>query len=107
MIRYLTHGSLIDYAFKERSNGLKSYKILHVEYRDYVHPEAGGAEVVLQEVYKRLSAQGHQIDYLTSKYKGASNTQMMDGAHMIRVGNKWNFNGVAPSYFKNHLEKNH
>ncbi len=85
---------------------MKSYKILHVEYRDYVHPEAGGAEVVLQEVYKRLSAQGHQIDYLTSKYKGASNTQIMDGAHMIRVGNKWNFNGVAPSYFKNHLEKN-
>jgi len=86
---------------------MKKLKILHVEYRDYVHPEAGGAEVVLKEVYRRLSQQGHQVDYLNSLYPGATPEQMMEGARMIRVGNKFNFNWVAPYYFKKHLEQNH
>jgi glycosyltransferase involved in cell wall biosynthesis len=85
---------------------MRPYKILHVEYRDYVHPEAGGAEVVLREVYQRLSRQGHQVDYLTSLYPGASAEEMMDGARMLRTGNKWNFNWAAPAYYKKHLEKN-
>ena len=85
---------------------MKKYKILHVEYRDYIHPEAGGAEVVLREVYRRLTDQGHQVDYLTSQYPGCVPTDVMDGVRMIRTGNKWNFNWVAPRYFKKHLESN-
>ncbi len=85
---------------------MKQYKILHVEYRDYIHPEAGGAEVVLREVYRRLSQQGHQVDYLTSLYPGASPEEMMDGARMIRTGNKWNFNWAAPNFYRRHLQDN-
>jgi glycosyltransferase involved in cell wall biosynthesis len=85
---------------------MEKYKILHIEYRDYIHPEAGGAEVVLREVYRRLTDQGHQVDYLTSQYPGCVPTDVMDGVRMIRTGNKWNFNWVAPRYFKKHLEQN-
>ena len=47
-------------------------KILVISYRDMEHPEAGGAEVIIFEIMKRLSAAGHSITLLTGGFKGGA-----------------------------------
>lgn len=62
-------------------------RILFLAWKDIVHPQAGGAEVVLHELSKRLVDNGHSVTILTAKYKGASSFDTIDGAQIIRIGN--------------------
>jgi hypothetical protein len=39
-------------------------KILWFTWKDNNHPDAGGAEVVLNELSKRLVAEGHAVTWL-------------------------------------------
>ncbi|HSX34934.1 MAG TPA: glycosyltransferase family 4 protein [Candidatus Saccharimonadales bacterium] len=60
--------------------------ILWLTWKDYTHPLAGGAEVVLRELSKRLVADGHKVTYLTARYPGAAPQETLDGIEMIRIG---------------------
>jgi len=60
--------------------------ILWVTWKDSGHPEAGGAEVVCEELCKRLTANGHRVTLLTTDYDGADKTTLPDGVTAIRVG---------------------
>ena len=62
-------------------------KVLWLAWRDYKHPERGGAEVVLEELLHRQVAEGHTVTLLTSGYPGAAARETMDGIEVIRVGN--------------------
>lgn len=80
-------------------------KILVISYRDMEHPEAGGAEVIIFEIMKRLSAAGHAVTLLTGGFKGGAATATVGGARVLRTGNTFNFNFAAPAYYKKHLRK--
>mgnify|MGYP000047010434 CR=1 FL=1 len=67
-------------------------KILVQNWRDIKNPEAGGAEVHLHEILKRLARKGHEIVLISSKYKGCKDHEVIDGIKIIRVGNKYFFN---------------
>ena len=54
-------------------------KILFLNWRDKKNPKAGGAEVVTEEIAKRLVKKGHQVILLTSKFKGCQNKENVDG----------------------------
>jgi len=79
------------------------YKICVVSYRDMKHPEAGGAEVIIQEVFGRLADQGHEVVLLTGAFPGGSATDRIGNLEIHRTGNQYDFNFVAPHYFKKHL----
>ena len=61
-------------------------KILWLTWKDYTHPEAGGAEVVLRELAKRQVADGHEVTFLTVRHRGSRKIEILDGITVIRVG---------------------
>lgn len=65
----------------------KTQSILWLAWKDYTHPQAGGAEVVLREFMKRQVADGHRVTLLTARHTGAKEREMMDGIDVIRIGN--------------------
>ncbi len=81
-------------------------KILVIEYRDITHPEAGGAEVILQEVFKRIAAAGHSVDYLCNGHGQALSEEMMDGIRFIRRGRQPYFNLLVPWFYRSALRRN-
>lgn len=64
------------------------------------NPQAGGAEVHLQEILKRIARKGHEITLLCSSFPGAKETEESDGIRIKRCGSRYNFNLVAPFAFK-------
>ncbi|MCX7819164.1 MAG: glycosyltransferase family 4 protein [Kiritimatiellae bacterium] len=72
-------------------------RILLVEFRDPLHPQAGGAETLLLEVAARLVAAGHGVDYLCCRPAGAAPQCELRGVRVIRRGPQPLFNYVAPA----------
>lgn len=81
-------------------------KILLIEFRDLSHPEAGGAEVVLHQVFRRIVAAGHQVDYLCNHHPGAAREEVRDGIRIIRRGRQPYFNFLVPLVYRRELRKN-
>lgn len=79
------------------------YKICVVSYRDMKHPEAGGAEVIIQEVFGRLAGRGHEVTLLTGGFPGGAPRDRIGNLDIHRTGNTFTFNFAAPRYFKEHL----
>lgn len=81
-------------------------KILLIEYRDITHPEAGGAEVVLLETFKRIVAAGHSVDYLCTGYAGSKPEEVIEGIRILRRGRQPYFNLAAPFAYLRELRQN-
>ena len=62
-------------------------KILALNWRDITHPRAGGAEVNVHEILKRLVKQKHKVTLFCGYYKGAKRYDNIDGINIIRYGN--------------------
>jgi glycosyltransferase involved in cell wall biosynthesis len=60
--------------------------VLWLNWKDHTHPHAGGAEVVLRELSKRLVADGHRVTFLTARHPGSAQREIVDGIEVIRVG---------------------
>jgi len=60
--------------------------ILWLTWKDYTHPAAGGAEVVLRELSQRLVADGHAVTFLTVRHPGSATREIRDGIEIIRIG---------------------
>lgn len=74
-----------------------------MSYRDMKHPEAGGAEVIIQEVFARIAERGHEVTLLTGMFPGASATDRIGPLEIHRTGSVYTYNFVAPRYFNRHL----
>lgn len=61
-------------------------RILFLNWRDITNPDAGGAEVVTHEVAKRWVEWGHEVTLLTSRFRGACNSEVRDGVRIRRLG---------------------
>lgn len=94
-------------------------KILWMTWKDLKHPLAGGAEVVNEELAKRLVADGHEVLFLVGGYKGALKEEMVSGKvriphkndfqlstfsfRLVRLGNRYSVYWKAYRYYKKHL----
>jgi glycosyltransferase involved in cell wall biosynthesis len=74
-----------------------------MSYRDMKHPEAGGAEVIIQEVFARIAELGHEVTLLTGMFPGASATDRIGPLEIHRTGSVYTYNHLAPRYFNRHL----
>lgn len=81
-------------------------KILIVEYRDITHPEAGGAEVILLEIFKRIVAAGHRVDYLCNGHGQAPAEEVIEGLRILRRGRQPYFNILVPWVYRSELRRN-
>lgn len=70
--------------------------ILIINWRDIRHPEAGGAEIHLHEIFERLAKKKHAILLLTTRFKGCKTEENINGIHIYRLGHKYTFNWETP-----------
>ena len=74
--------------------------ILALNWEDLDNPQAGGAEVHLQEILKRIAQTGHKVTLLCSGFPGCKPEEQIDGINIVRRGSRFNFNFVAPFALK-------
>jgi glycosyltransferase involved in cell wall biosynthesis len=65
--------------------------ILVVNWQDLENPLAGGAEIHLFEIFKRLAGAGHRVRLVCSGWKGAAPRARIDGIEVLRVGRRNSF----------------
>lgn len=76
-----------------------------VSYRDIEHPEFGGAEVIIYEIFRRYAAQGHSVDFITGHWNGAPREAEIEGMRIHRGGNQYDFNFRAPAMLRRLLRR--
>jgi glycosyltransferase involved in cell wall biosynthesis len=81
-------------------------KILALNWNDLKNPYAGGAEVHLEELLRRLVRYGHQVTLFCSGYKGCLPEETVEGIRIIRRGNRYNFNLIAPFHLRRLVREN-
>ena len=78
-------------------------KILVLNWLDSENPQAGGAEVHLHEIFRRLVSWGHSVTLLCSAWPGSARRTTLDGIEVHRVGSRYTLSLVAPVYFRRRL----
>jgi len=74
--------------------------ILALNWQDLKNPFSGGAEVHLEELLRRIVAAGHTVTLFCSNYPGGPNEEIIEGVRVLRAGNRYNFNLIAPFYLR-------
>jgi hypothetical protein len=65
--------------------------ILLVNWQDLDHPQAGGAEIHLFEIFGRLAERGHRVRLVCCGWRGASRTANHGGIEIERSGTRATF----------------
>ncbi|RME21685.1 MAG: glycosyltransferase family 1 protein, partial [Candidatus Zixiibacteriota bacterium] len=74
--------------------------ILALNWNDLKNPYAGGAEVHLEELLRRLVSYGHSVTLFCSGWSGCFPEETVEGVRIIRRGNRFNFNLIAPWHLR-------
>jgi glycosyltransferase involved in cell wall biosynthesis len=72
------------------------FHLLAVNFRDPAHPEAGGAELHLEEILLEAVRRGFRVTWLASGFPGGAPEDTHRGIAVVRRGSWWNFNVVVP-----------
>lgn len=80
-------------------------KILLVNWQDPSNPQAGGAEIHLLEIFRRIRAQGHQVTWLASGWSGAETAADLEGISIRRVGSRYSFGIAAAQHLRRHVRE--
>ncbi|MDQ3696461.1 MAG: glycosyltransferase family 4 protein [Gemmatimonadota bacterium] len=75
-------------------------RILLVNWQDRENPHAGGAEIHLHEIFKRIAARGHEVTLLCGGWPGCAPRVELDGLDVHRVGTRYTFPFRARRYFE-------
>jgi glycosyltransferase involved in cell wall biosynthesis len=78
-------------------------RILILNWRDPLHPQAGGAEAYLHEMAKHWIARGNSVEWLTASFKGAAREANFDGIKIRRTGNRWTVYAFVPFVYWKHF----
>jgi glycosyltransferase involved in cell wall biosynthesis len=75
-------------------------RILLVNWQDREHAQAGGAEIHLHEIFRRVAERGHRVTLLCGGWRGAPQRVTIDGIDVHRVGTRATFPFLARSYYR-------
>ncbi|MCK4574321.1 MAG: glycosyltransferase family 4 protein [candidate division Zixibacteria bacterium] len=81
-------------------------KMLALNWNDLKNPYGGGAEVHLEELLRRLVKYGHEVTLFCSGWKGCKAEEETEGIRIIRRGNRYNFNLIAPFHLRKLTRQN-
>ena len=79
-------------------------KIIWFTWKDGKNPLAGGAEIVNEELAKRLVDNNHQIIFLVSGFLGGVSEETRNGFKVIRLGNRFTVYWQAYKYYRKNLK---
>jgi glycosyltransferase involved in cell wall biosynthesis len=79
--------------------------LLAINFRDPGHPEAGGAELHLEEILLEAVRRGMRVTWLASGFPGGAPDSEHRGMRVVRRGNWWNFNLVVPFVLKREFSR--
>ena len=79
--------------------------ILWMTWKDPSHPDAGGAEVVQEQLVNRLIADGHAVTILTGAYLGSTPDETRGNLRIIRGGSRYTVHIRSMLYYLRHLRK--
>jgi glycosyltransferase involved in cell wall biosynthesis len=74
--------------------------VLAVNFRDPGHPEAGGAELHLEEILLEAVRRGMKVTWLAAGFPGGASELEHRGMRVVRRGSWWNFNLVVPGVLR-------
>ncbi|HUD10931.1 MAG TPA: glycosyltransferase family 4 protein [Candidatus Saccharimonadia bacterium] len=77
--------------------------ILWFTWKDLKHPEAGGAEIVNEQLARRLAANGHAVKLIVSAYPGCVAEENVSGYEVVRLGNRYTVYLRAWRHYRSHL----
>jgi glycosyltransferase involved in cell wall biosynthesis len=77
-----------------------SRHLLAVNFRDPHHPDAGGAELHLEEILLEAVRRGWRVTWLAAGFRGGAAEQDHRGIRVVRRGSWWNFNLVVPGVLR-------
>jgi glycosyltransferase involved in cell wall biosynthesis len=66
--------------------------ILVINWQDWRNEYAGGAEIYLYEIFRRLIQKGHRVLILCSRGRSQNRRETLDGFEIFRIGGRQNFN---------------
>jgi glycosyltransferase involved in cell wall biosynthesis len=80
--------------------------IVAVNWRDMRDPDAGGAEIHLHEILRRMVERGHRVTWFSCRFQGGAPSDSVDGIDIIRRGNWYDANYVIPRAVRAWLKSN-
>ncbi len=80
-------------------------KILVINWRDIKNPEAGGAEIHIDELLKRKPAEWN-VDFVSATFKDAPEKETINGYNVIRIPNNQIFNYTFKRRWEKEFKKN-
>jgi len=86
---------------------MDTLNILVFNWRCWLNPEMGGAEVFTREVLKRWAEAGHNITLFTSKYRGCDDEQVVDGVRIVRNGGRFSVYWKGRDFYAKRFCKEH
>lgn len=84
---------------------MSKLKILVFNWRCWLNPEMGGAEVFTREILKRWAEAGHKVTLFTSNFKGGKGKEVVDGVDIIRDGGMYSVYWKAKKYYNKFFSK--
>ena len=78
-------------------------KILWLTWKDRKNPLAGGAEIVNEELAKRLVRDGHEVKFIVGGFRGVGVHEHRDGFDIYRVGDRYAVYWQAYRHYKKNL----
>ncbi len=82
-------------------------KILWLNWRCWLNPDMGGAEVFTYEVAKRWAASGHDVTLFSSKFPGSKSEETVDGIRIVRAGGRFTVYQQAKKFYSKRFKKEH
>ena len=73
-------------AMGDSSRRLDPLRVMVLNERDPAHPKAGGAEIHVAEVFRRLAARGYEVTLASSSFPGCKARDEIDGMTVWRFG---------------------
>ncbi len=80
-------------------------KILWFNWRCWLNPDMGGAEVFTREVAKRWVVAGHEVTLFTSEFSGCKKEEIADGVNIVRKGGRLSVYRQAKTFYLNQSKK--
>lgn len=74
--------------------------LLAINFRDPAHPEAGGAELHLEEILLEAVRRGWRVTWLASTFVGGSTEAEHRGMRIVRRGDWYDFNLAVPGVLR-------
>src|SRR3990172_10341425 len=84
---------------------MQKLKVLWLNWRCWLNPAMGGAEVFTHEVAKRWAEAGHDVTLFTSKFLNCKNEEVLDGIRVVRRGGKYSVYKEAKKYYQENFSK--